>query len=522
MDRSERPGEDRLRGDRVLPSIAEVLAMPALAEGRPEVLTGAELLDRPIRWVHVSEGAEIGRFLNGGEMLLTTGSSWPRTPEGLARFVAEVAEAGLTALVIELGRLIRVVPDVLVEECAAHGLVLVALHREVRFIAVTEAVHRRIMVGQNDALRARQELHALFSGLILHGAPADHIVQELARLLDAPVVLESLGHEAILSAGIGSGAIELLRDWETRSRRADDQADGWTVVPVEARGIRWGALVALPGPPHPAGRRTVLEQGAVALALGRLVDGGVDDWARISGQRLVDALLEGRFSSIRQFAVRLRAAGLPIGGRRLHGLAIGGLGAAAAAAMDDGARRLGGRAVAGLIDGSLVALVSLPPERRLDDAAVAVLLAPGAAQEGVTTARLSVAIGAAAEDVDGLLQSVRQASELVGPRGIQRTEARPLAGLVATLRDDRRFQAHTERMLAPLIEHDLRHGGDLLLVLRALLSHPGNRTAAASASHLSRSVFYQRLALIAELLDVDLDDGEALAALHLALLARRS
>jgi purine catabolism regulator len=35
-------------------------------------------------------------------------------------------------------------------------------------------------------------------------------------------------------------------------------------------------------------------------------------------------------------------------------------------------------------------------------------------------------------------------------------------------------------------------------------------------------VFYQRLALIGDLLGVDLDDGETLTALHLALLVRRS
>ncbi|MBU4464507.1 MAG: helix-turn-helix domain-containing protein, partial [Actinobacteria bacterium] len=43
---------------------------------------------------------------------------------------------------------------------------------------------------------------------------------------------------------------------------------------------------------------------------------------------------------------------------------------------------------------------------------------------------------------------------------------------------------------------------------------------AATASHLSRSVFYQRLALIEELLGVDLGDGETQAALHVAVLTR--
>ena len=74
-------------------------------------------------------------------------------------------------------------------------------------------------------------------------------------------------------------------------------------------------------------------------------------------------------------------------------------------------------------------------------------------------------------------------------------------------------------MLAPLIRYDSEFDGDLVRVLRAVVAQPGNRTAAAASSHLSRSVFYQRLALIAELLDADLDDGETLAALHLAVLA---
>ena len=59
-------------------------------------------------------------------------------------------------------------------------------------------------------------------------------------------------------------------------------------------------------------------------------------------------------------------------------------------------------------------------------------------------------------------------------------------------------------------------------MLGAVVAHPGNRTAAAAASHLSRSVFYQRLALIGDLLGADLDDGETLTGLHLALLVRRS
>jgi len=104
---------------------------------------------------------------------------------------------------------------------------------------------------------------------------------------------------------------------------------------------------------------------------------------------------------------------------------------------------------------------------------------------------------------------------------VQRAESRPLLRLVTAFGDDPRLQEYAERMLRPLIEHDLANDGDLIEVLRAYLSHPGNRTRAAAASHLSRSVFYQRIALIEDLLGLDLDDGETIGALHAAVLARR-
>jgi purine catabolism regulator len=143
---------------------------------------------------------------------------------------------------------------------------------------------------------------------------------------------------------------------------------------------------------------------------------------------------------------------------------------------------------------------------------------------------VTVAIGADADGVPGLLASVEQATELLTPRDdhkrrgplIVRVEDRPLLRLLNSFGSDPRLQAHSERMLAPLIEHDLRRGGDLLDVLTAYLAYPGNRTRAATASHLSRSVFYQRIALIEDLLAVSLDDGEVVSALHAALLARRT
>ena len=569
-ERREEPNDRTIRPSappESLPTVREVLALDVFAAGRPEILADDAALQARVRWVHVSDSAGVARLLDGGELLLSTGQGWPADPAELSAFIGRLAAAGLACLVLELGTHYRYVPAVVVEAARAQGLALVALHNEVKFVQLTEAVHRRIIADQSAALQARDEVRSRFTALALRGSPSDFIVHQLAATLGAPVILENLAHEVVVGSVPPARERELLTGWEARSRaahragaaaRADadtgaDDADGWLIVPVEARGTRWGHLVALPGPPHPAGRVGVLEQGAIALALGRLTDGAGEEWARIGRRALLEDLLSGRFGAFGAATARVEASGVPVDGACLVGLVLAGGGSAIAEAIvggvDAAAQALGGRALssgrpapgAEGRDGIRL-LLSLPPRLAVDDALVTrfvreLPLPPGA------PARLVVSVGPVANDLEGGLASLGEAIDLSrspsgrGLRGgrpageggvtggtleIRRSDDRPLARLVASLRDDHRALEHGERMLTPLIEYDLHRGGDLLDVLGAMLAHPGNRTAAASASHLSRSVFYQRIALIQDLLGVDLDDGEVLTALHFALLVRRS
>ncbi|BDZ65150.1 PucR family transcriptional regulator [Agromyces mangrovi Wang et al. 2018] len=527
----------------MLPTVGELLALPALVEGMPEVLVGEQALEAPVRWVHVSDSAGVARLLEGGELLLSTGSGWPEEPVELSAFIAGLVDAGLSGLVLELGAHYHYAPAVVVQAAATHGLALVALHREVKFVTVTQAVHSRIISEQTSALRALDELHALFTSLSLRGSPADYIVRQLGHALRSTVVLENLAHEVVALELGGESEEDVLTRWEPRSRlahRATEQRsalgqaarspEDWLIVPVEARGIRWGSLVALPGPPHPAGRANVLEQGAIALAFGRLGDAArdTDEWTRLGQQRLVDELLEGRFGARGAAAARVDAAGLPVDGRTLVGLAVTGAGAAGPAVVA-AAREQGAAALAAARGDTTVAMLSLPGATRFDDQVATRFAHDLARLSGAEPERVVVHVGGPAHDLPSLLTAVQEAIELSRSRPsrqrgplVKRVDDRPLARLVTALRDDHRLQEHSERMLAPLIEYDLARGGDLLQVLGAALAHPGNRTAAASASHLSRSVFYQRIALISDLLGADLDDGETLTALHLALLARQA
>ena len=542
-DRTDRPDRFSTDRDPGLPTVADALEVASLQAGIPELLAGS--VDVPVRWVHVSDSDRVAALLDGGELLLTTGAGWPGAAESLARLVDELADAGLAGIVLELGTRFAVVPPPLVAACRARNLALVSLEREVKFVAVTEEVHRRIIAGQVEALQERQRLHELFTGLSLRGAPVEVVVRETARALRAPVVLEDLAHEVVVADPFDLAEAEVLAGWTGRSRRLPPE---WTRVPVAARGTQWGELVALPGPPHPAGPATVLEQAATALALSRLAD-GEGAWARLRAEGLIAALLGERYVSVADIEARLEASGFPLLGRTLYvavsaaggdgqpGAARARTGAPGSAVRDDphtmrrsahgsGENARGSsqavqivtdptrpgsgdaRTLSADVGAERILLVSLTgtrlPDPLLDDLGTGAISDPAS-----TTGELLAAIPV-----------VRRLARQAEPGAVLRVADRPLARLAAELSGDHRLQEHSARLLAPLIRHDDATDGDLLRVLRAVVTHPGNRTAAASASHLSRSVFYQRLTLIADLLGADLDDGETLSALHLALLAQ--
>lgn len=541
-DHTHRPASGDPAGEGVvLPTIREVLRFDDVAAALPEVLAGADHLDRPVRWVHVTETASVAHLVSGGELLLSTGVGWPSDDAGLGGFIAQLVSAGIAGLVLELGVRFDAVPRALVTAATALGLPLIVLHREARFVAITEAVHSRIISDQMAALRARDDIHALFTDLSLRGSPADFIVSQVGRVLGAPVVLENLNHHVVAFEALDAGD-DVLDAWEQRSRVAHRSADtDWLITPVEARGIRWGHLIALPGAPHPAGRSNVLEQAAVALALSRLADRDADEWTRQSHEYLLRALIGGRFSSESGLVARFEAAGIAVRGRRLVGLALVSRsdGATASAAQSApaalaAARDIGVDALAGAHPASpgaqLIVALSLGQNQQLTDHAIDTFARRYAHAASLAVEELVVAVGAEAVDIPGLLASVEEATELLARNGgsrrrnlsVYRVDSRPLLRFINSFGSDPRLQAHSEQMLRPLIEYDLDNGRDLLSVLQAYASNPGNRTKAAASSHLSRSVFYQRIALIEDLLGADLDDGETVSALHAALLARRT
>jgi purine catabolism regulator len=525
------------------PTVAEVLALPVLRQGRPHVVAGVAGLDAPVRWAHVAEVADIAHLLRGGELVLTTGVALPDDGPALARYVADLAGVGAAGLVIELVRHWNdKLPAALVEAAEKHGLPLVTLSRETRYVSVTEAVNGQIVDAQVAELRAAERVHETFTALTVAGAEPGVVLGEVARLTEEPVVLETLSHEVLAYDAAGVDPAELLTGWPARSRVVQigertgyHPGSGWLVTVVGARGHDWGRLVVVCADQPPHRHRVVAERAASALAVHRLVAKDVDGLERQAHRAVLHELLASPAPTAELLA-RASALAVPLTGRQLVGLAVRPRLAGTRPALSTppvlrelaeatvlAARRAKVSALVATDDLSVRALIALSPEANADtvlhrlatDVHEARSSAPGVLAVGTT-------VSTPAEAGRTLLEAGQVAAAALGSGGervLHRLSDVRLRGLLHLLSGDERVTAFAVRELGPLLQRDAASGSRLVQALRHYCEQGGNKSAAAAAAHTSRTAYYQQLARIEQVLGVRLEDPESMLSLYVALLA---
>jgi purine catabolism regulator len=453
---------------------------------------------------------------------------------------------------VELGRRYTgELPAGFVAAAQLHKLPLIVFEREVPFVDITEAVHGRIIDDQLEQLRTAERLHEVFTDLAVAGAGPAEIVRQAAQLSGHPVILADLSHRVLACEPAGADPARLLDGFEERSRAvgaagrtAYDEAAGWLVTAVGARGEDWGRVIlACGGPPGPSDA-ALLERTATTLALTRLLARQHESLERQAHAALIGALLSGLDPV--EAGARARALGVPAAGRQLLAVVVrsrhDGHGLPAQARVLEVAEALAAAchservpALVGSLDEARVAaLLSAAPEAGADQVLARVCAA--------ATRRLSpraqdpvIGVGSVAASVREVrrclleAQQVADAAAQAHPAGGQSPPSggRPyyrladlrLRGLLHLLGGDARLATFADRELGPLLAHDAEHGTDLGKLLATFLAAGGNKAATAARAHLARPTLYERLHHIERILQVSLDSAESRTSLHVAMLA---
>jgi PucR family transcriptional regulator, purine catabolism regulatory protein len=524
-------------------TVRDVINLQVVQQGEPHVLSACRW-DEPIRWVHVGDVPDMSALLQGGELVLTTGAGLSAAPVG---YLQSLAEAGAVGVVVELGIAIASVPEPVAALAERLNLAFVALHRPIKFVDVTEVVHRRIVAAQYDEVDFARRVHETFTELSMKRASATGIVDAAAQMLGEPIVLEDLAHQALAVSPSGYPATTLLDDWERRSRLSPTEgggAEGWAVTSVGPHGEEWGRLII---PKETAGRARatmVLERAAAALALHRMIERNRIGLHQQAQSGLIGDVLQGRITDEREAAVRAHALGLrkvarylpvvvrvdrsaanidPVGTQRRNVSLLDVVAYTVNAAGHSGLFSIRG-------DGEIAALLALNNGRGNADKALGILGKRLRRDiERVDGATHSVcAVGQSADEITDAIRGMGEAAHIAEVAIAMRGSPRPffraadvrLRGLVALLRDDPRVQQFAEMELKSLLASDIAGEISDMDVLREYLFLAGNKAALAQRLHMSRPTLYRRLAAIEQILGADLGDPESMMSLYVAMLIR--
>ncbi|MEV5596591.1 PucR family transcriptional regulator [Streptomyces sp. NPDC052496] len=497
--------------------IADLLARPELNLSLTYDVP-AGLLDRTVEAATVSDLLHPGKWLQGGELLMTIGLVLPMESAACRAYVRDVTEGRAACLALGLGTGLpyQEAPAPLVDAAREAGLPLLTVPDEVPFIAVTKAVfdaradEQRAVLHRAFATQRRLTAAATDSGL------QPMLEEWTAATGVGAAVLDPLGR--LLATGGGqrtpplAAARDLVERVAARGLRgsATSTADGrqLEVQPLGARRLR--GLLLLTGSPDAAARAVV--PGLVSLLSLELERRHLmDEPERRRRSALLAELLSDEEGPAGRAHDILAAAGLH--DDRVRGVVVE---PPADAPADSGphdiAADLALAVPGGLVRVAASGLVEAVVGAGLDVRDVLGRFAPGC----------PAGIGPLAPP-DAVRVSLRQATGLLGvsrASGVPE-EARQSAAsrLLLDLGDRRTLHGYADAVLGPLDLAD--HGEELLTTLAAWLETGGVWDATSRRLGVHRHTVRNRLDKAMSLTGRRLDDPDDRFDLWLATRIRR-
>jgi len=463
--------------------------------------------DAEVRWVAPSELADPTPFLEGGEVLLTTGLEAVGWRSEWQEYADRLVAARVVAVGFATGLSHRRLPRGLVRACEAADLNLFEVPRHTTFVAISRATARMIDVGAEAEARRSLQVQRQLTQAALRPREPVVLVGRLAETIDGAAAV--LGRDGRVELGpLGPRADDL-----------DPVLVAAEVARIRPQGLRAASTL------QSAGETVVVQPvglaGRPTSYLAVLVPGRAGDMVRSAVATAVSLLGLAAESDRtgRHAARRLRARALE--------LLVEADAATAAVVLSAGS----GRQVS--LPDRVAVVRAHGPGEALDDALGAVedvvplagrigdelwlVATPGAAgrqAEQLAERGLLVGvgnptgIGDAGRSHANAGQALRAATHGVPVVRWQRLMKEGAMGVL----DDERAGAFAASYLAPIAEE-----ADLVRTLQAFLGHHGSRLKVAEELGVHRNTVRNRLEQIEVALDGSLDDPQVRVNAWIAL-----
>lgn len=150
-----------------------------------KVLTGVNGLNRVINWCHILEVKDIDLFINGGELILTTGIGLLDS-DNQRNYVETLIKKQTAGLCIELGSFMHEIPRNLLSLAEQQNYPIIIFEKTVRFIDITQDIHSLLINRHHQNMLDLDRLSQNFNKLSLQPNGILKILQELSLYFQSP------------------------------------------------------------------------------------------------------------------------------------------------------------------------------------------------------------------------------------------------------------------------------------------------------------------------------------------------
>ena len=478
-----------------------------------------------VRWVHATDTDDPTPWLTGGELVLTTGLRLSRSARQQRAYAERLADAGVAGIGFGVGVRFEKIPPPIVDVCETRALALVEVPLPTPFIAIAQAVARRLSDQELEALQqALTNQRHITRAAVRSGLTG--LVGMLSKELHCDsVVLDEYG-AVMASSTRNQKLLELVADeWQRHARRArggatsiETDTGSLAVQSLRGRSSVVGWLAVHHRTPPSATDSLLLNQAAGLITLQL-------DWPaeliaayHALGGTLLDLLLHpGREAA--ELVPHLHHFGFVAGDPVVLALITATRGRAGL--LDVVSDQLESTArphvVTRVEGGGVAALLPAQDARRLVD-----LLQRAAANAQISQLLIGVSGAAPASATGTALASAEQAA--AAARRARRTVGWFEELTLGEVVEDEAIRSRVWTLAGPALEA-LERGAsaresDLLPSLEAFLHHNGSWETSARALGVHRHTLRARIARVEELTGLSLDSADTRVLLMLALMSR--
>jgi len=148
-------------------------------KGKDEVITNINIMDNP----------DTVKWLQKGELLLTTGYLLKDDNELQKSLIKDLSEKGCSGLGIKLKRYIDDLPKSMLEQSKLYNFPIIAIPYNYSLSHISNLIYKEIYNKQRELLEKSIEIHKTLTQLSLQGGGLDAICSELVKIVSNPVMM---------------------------------------------------------------------------------------------------------------------------------------------------------------------------------------------------------------------------------------------------------------------------------------------------------------------------------------------